>query len=118
MSGQKTTDGDPIRSLVATHFPKARIVDEKVAPFLPDVKNPLEPDLETPRTRHLYSKFFGLSDLKTDAAAAETSSEDALSEREGRVLIERPASPGKPAIKEQVLVSGGKIVAFSDSSDE
>jgi hypothetical protein len=107
---------DPIRKLVADQFPEARIVDEEASPFRQDLTL-LEPDLETPKTRHLYLKFFGSSDAKTDAMAEAASSEDALSNQEGRILIEKPASPGKRAIKEQVLVSGGKVVALSDSSD-
>jgi hypothetical protein len=118
MKAKKASGSSPIRNVVRSKFPKSRIVEEhEPTPFQAD-SSPLAPDRITPETKRLYEKFFGLSaspSMRADGARTPPSdpSEDEhpLSDQEGGVLIEKP---GRRQIKEQVLVSGGKIVAFSD----
>jgi hypothetical protein len=119
MSGQKMAGNSPIRRLVRNKFPQSRIVEEQESPPVQPDASPLAPDRVTPQTRQLYEKFFGpsaSSSGKAGEAVPTPSSENVhpLSDQEGGVLVETLAPPGRRLIKEQVLVSGGKIVALSD----
>jgi hypothetical protein len=119
MSGTKLAKDSSIRSLVKNRFPQSRIVEEQEPTSFRADSSPLAPDRVTPETRQLYEKFFGPSaspSVSADRSAPTPSPEDVhpLSDQEGGVLVEKPAPPGRRMIKEQVLVSGGKIVALSD----
>ncbi|HEY6220696.1 MAG TPA: hypothetical protein VIV65_11645 [Gemmatimonadaceae bacterium] len=112
----KKPSQDPVRKLVQDRFPGSRVVEGGVSRARPDA-SPLRPDRVTPSTRQLYEKFFGSSGsagVETDAVPEATADEGAVSDREGGVVVERPAPAGRRAIKEQVLVSRGKVVALSD----
>ena len=115
MKAKEASGNSPIRNVVRSKFPKSRIVEEhEPTPFQAD-SSPLAPDRITPETKRLYEKFFGPAaspSMRADDVRTPLSEDvHPLSDQEGGVLVEKP---GRRLIKEHVLVSGGKIVAFSD----